>query len=128
MTGGSETVGKGRPLHSGRLRSLLYAMTLLSGIQQMSIAPVLPDYVRRFGLSGLEEGSLVAAAALATLAISVPAGALCDRLGVRRLTLFAGVAMALAAVMQGLAPSFSALLIARLLFGAGYGIIWTAGL
>ncbi len=121
-------LGAGSKPPMGRLRWLMYALVLLSASQQLSIAPVLPHYVRRFGLSGLEEGILVAAGALATLAVSVPAGALCDRLGARRLTLLAGVAMAAAALLQGFTPSFEALVAARLLFGAGYGILWTAGL
>ena len=106
----------------------MYALVLLAGSQQMSIAPVLPHYVHLFGLSGLEEGILIAASALATLAVSVPAGALCDRLGARNLTIIAGAAMAAAALLQGFTPSFEALVAARLLFGAGYGILWTAGL
>ena len=98
--GGSNTAGEQLGPHLNRLRCLLYALTFLSATQQMSIAPVLPYYVHRFGLSGIEEGVLVAATAFATLAVSVPAGALCDRLGARRLTLFAGVAMVLAALLQ----------------------------
>ncbi len=126
--GGSSTAGERSQPQLSRLRCLLYALTFLSATQQMSIAPVLPYYVHRFALSGIEQGVLVAATAFAALAVSVPAGALCDRLGARRLTLFAGLAMVLAALLQGFTPSFEALVAARLLFGAGYGILWTAGL
>ena len=60
--------------------------------------------------------------------MSVPAGTLSDRFGARRITLAAGLLMAAATLGQALAGSFPALLAARLAFGAGYGVLWTAGL
>jgi len=90
--------------------------------------PLLPAYTHRFGLSGLETGMLLAATALSTMAVSLPAGALADRLGARRLTVAAGSLMAVAMLAEAVAPSFSFLLLSRLVFGVGYGIIWTAGL
>jgi MFS family permease len=112
----------------GRLRSLIYALCLVSACFQQGIVPLLPEYAHRFGLSGVQQGMLLGATAFATMAVSVPAGALADRLGPRRLTIIAGALMTLAMVAEAIAPSFSVLLIARLVFGAGYGIIWTAGL
>jgi MFS family permease len=112
----------------GRLRALIYSLCLVSACFQQGIVPLLPEYAHRFGLSGLQEGMLLGATAFATMAVAVPAGALADRLGPRRLTLIAGGLMSLAMVAEALAPSFSVLLVARLLFGAGYGIVWTAGL
>jgi MFS family permease len=58
----------------------------------------------------------------------VPAGTLSDRFGARRITLAAGLLMAAATAAQALAGDFPALLAARLAFGAGYGMVWTAGL
>jgi MFS family permease len=112
----------------GRLRALIYSLCLVSACFQQGIVPLLPEYAHRFGLSGLQEGMLLGATAFATMAVAVPAGALADRLGPRRLTLIAGGLMSLAMVGEAVAPSFSVLLIARLVFGAGYGIVWTAGL
>jgi predicted MFS family arabinose efflux permease len=43
-------------------------------------------------------------------------------------TLWAGELMALSALLEAIAPSFGVLLLARLVFGAGYGVTWTAGL
>jgi MFS family permease len=112
----------------GRLRALIYALCLVSACFQQGIVPLLPEYAHRFGLSGVQQGMLLGATAFATMAVAVPAGALADRLGPRRLTLIAGGLMALAMVAEAVAPSFAVLLIARLVFGAGYGIVWTAGL
>lgn len=53
---------------------------------------------------------------------------LADRLGARRLTLWAGAAMTIAAFGQALAPTDALLLGARLVFGLGFGIVWTSGL
>jgi MFS family permease len=113
----------------GRLfRALIGALILVSAAAQFALVPVMPVYARRFGLSGFEQGMLLGATGLATLVVSVPAGALSDRFGPRRVTLAAGLLMAVATAAQALSSGFPALLAARLAFGAGYGMVWTAGL
>jgi MFS family permease len=107
---------------------LIYGLILVSSAAQFALVPVMPVYAHRLGLSGFQQGMLLGATGLATLAVSVPAGALADRLGARRITLAAGLLMAAATAAQACAGSFPALLGARLAFGAGYGIVWTAGL
>jgi MFS family permease len=109
-------------------RLLMYGLILASAAAQFALVPVMPVYARQFGLSGLQQGLLLGATGLATLAVSVPAGTLSDRFGARRITLAAGLLMAVATLGQALAGSFPALLAARLAFGAGYGVLWTAGL
>ena len=118
-----------RTTTGGRLfRLLIGALILVSAAAQFALVPVMPVYARRLGLSGFEQGMVLGATGLATLVVSVPAGALSDRFGARRLTLAAGLLMAAATAAQALAGSFPALLAARLAFGAGYGMVWTAGL
>ena len=128
----------------GRLfRALIGALIGMSAAAQFALVPVMPVYARRFGLSGFEQGMMLGATGLATLVVSVPAGALSDRFGPRRVTLAAGLLMAVATAAQALsgqalsgqalagqalAGGFPALLAARLAFGAGYGMVWTAGL
>lgn len=113
----------------GRLfRLLIGALILVSAAAQFALVPVMPVYARRLGLSGFEQGMILGATGLATLVVSVPAGTLADRFGARRITLAAGLLMAAATVAQALAGDFPALLAARLAFGAGYGMVWTAGL
>jgi MFS family permease len=109
-------------------RLLMYGLIMASAAAQFALVPVMPVYARQFGLSGLQQGLLLGATGLATLAVSVPAGTLADRFGARRITLAAGLLMAAATLGQALAGSFPALLAARLAFGAGYGVLWTAGL
>jgi MFS family permease len=109
-------------------RPLIYGLILVSAAAQFAIVPVMPVYAHRLGLSGVQQGMVLGATGLATLAVSVPSGALSDRFGARRITLLAGLMMAAATLAQALAGSFPALLASRLAFGAGYGILWTAGL
>lgn len=109
-------------------RLLIGALILVSAAAQFALVPVMPVYARRLGLSGFEQGMVLGATGLATLVVSVPAGTLSDRFGARRITLAAGLLMALATAAQALAGNFPALLAARLAFGAGYGMVWTAGL
>ncbi len=109
-------------------RLLIGALILVSAAAQFALVPVMPVYARQLGLSGFEQGMVLGATGLATLVVSVPAGALSDRFGARRITLAASLLMAAATAAQALAGNFPALLAARLAFGAGYGMVWTAGL
>ncbi len=109
-------------------RLLIYGLVLASSAAQFAIVPIMPTYAHRFGLSGFQQGMVLGAIGLATLAVSVPAGALSDRFGARRLTLWAGLLMAIAIFAQSLATDFPMLLGSRLVFGIGYGVVWTAGL
>jgi MFS family permease len=117
-----------RATGTGPFRLLMYGLILASAAAQFALVPIMPVYAHRLGLSGFQQGLVLGATGLASLAVSVPAGTLSDRFGARRITLAAGLLMAAAAFGQALAGSFPALLAARLTFGAGYGVVWTAGL
>jgi predicted MFS family arabinose efflux permease len=109
-------------------RFLIYGLVLASSAAQYAVVPILPVYAHRFGLTGVQQGMVLGATGLATLAVSLPAGVLSDRFGARRLTLWAGGVMSVAMFTQGLAGSFPVLLAARLVFGIGFAVVWTAGL
>ena len=108
-------------------RFLIYGLVLASSATQYAVVPILPVYAHRFGLTGVQQGMVLGATGLAALAVSVPAGALSDRFGARRLTLWAGWVMSVALFTQAVAGSFPFLLAARLGFGIGFAVIWTAG-
>jgi len=122
------TEAAGSNARAGIFRLLIYGLILASSAAQYAIVPIMPTYAHRFGLSGFQQGMVLAATGLATLAIAVPAGALSDRFGARRLTLLAGLLMTIATFAQSLASGFPMLLGSRLIFGIGYGVVWTAGL
>ena len=123
MTQASGTGAGGR-----RFRLLIYGLILASAAAQFALVPVMPGYTRQFGLSGFQQGMVLGATGLAALAVSLPTGTLSDRFGARRITLAAGLLMAAATLAQAVAGGFPALFAARLAFGAGYGMVWTAGL
>ena len=102
-------------------RLLIGGLIGVSAAAQFALVPVVPVYARRLGLSGFEQGLVLGATGL-------PAGTLSDRFGPRRITLAAGLLMAVASAAQALAGNFPALFASRLVFGAGYGMVWTAGL
>jgi predicted MFS family arabinose efflux permease len=111
-----------------RLATLVYTLVLLTTVGQVAIVPLLPQYGERFDVGAFETGWLLASVSVATLAVGIPAGALADRIGARRLTLAAGWLLVATCVGQALAPSFATLLACRFGFGIGYGCIWTTGL
>ena len=76
----------------------------------------------------MQTAGLLAATGVAALFISLPAGTMSDRFGARALTLWSGWLIVLATFGQAFAPSYALLLASRLIFGLGYGIVWTAAL
>jgi MFS family permease len=109
-------------------RAIFFGIVFVAAALQLSIGPLLPDYVHRFGLSALGAGAIVGAVGVTILGVALPAGHLADRFGARRLTIVAGSLLAIGALVQAAAPSFVLLIAARLVFGLGYGVLWTAGL
>jgi MFS family permease len=89
--------------------------------------PALPDVARRLGASATMIGLLFGSFGVTLLAVSVPMGALSDRVG-RRLPLVAGlVALAGATALFAGAGSLPWLFAARLIQGAADGVTWVVG-
>jgi predicted MFS family arabinose efflux permease len=109
-----------------RLTPLLHASFFVAAATQSAIVPLLPRLSHAYGLSPSAGALLLAAPGLATLAVSMPAGVLADRLGARRVTIAATFLLSAAALAQA-APSYMVLVAGRLAFGLAYGIVWTAG-
>lgn len=108
------------------LPALLHALFFVAAATQSAIVPLLPRINHAYGLTPSGDALILAAPGLATLAISLPAGALADRLGARRLTIAATALMAAAALAQA-APDYPLLMTGRLAFGLAFGIVWTTG-
>jgi MFS family permease len=111
-----------------RMFVLMYALVFLDEIALLGLVPLLPGYTRAYDLSTASAGALLAAAPLAIVVASIPAGRLSDRLGSRRVTLAAGVLIVLSTAGMAAAPGFAVLLVARAAFGLASGTIWSAGL
>ena len=110
-----------------RLLLLIYALIFVDEIVLLAIVPLTPIYGDELGLSKVETGVLLSASSVTTVASSIPIGLLADRVGARRLTLAAGVILALATLGHGLAGDFGLLLASRVAFGLASTTIWTAG-
>jgi len=108
------------------LTRFLHALFFVAAAAQSAIVPLLPRLSHAYGLSPSGAAFLLAAPGLATLAISMPAGALVDRLGARRVTVAATVLLSIASLAQA-APAYPLLIAGRLAFGLAFGIVWTSG-
>jgi multidrug resistance protein len=89
--------------------------------------PVLPDLSRRFGASPTMVGLLFSSFGATLLLVSIPMGAIADRVS-RRLLLVAGlVALAASNVLFALAGRMAWLFAARLVQGAADAVTWIVG-
>jgi len=105
-----------------------YALIFLTEVVWMAIVPLAPTFAERLSLTKVELGTVLAAAGLATLVVSLPIGVLADRVGTRTLTVGSSALVAVSSLGQGLAANFWTLLLSRAAFGVALGTIWTAGL
>jgi MFS family permease len=89
--------------------------------------PVLPDLSRRLGASPTTIGLLFASFGVTLLGVSMPMGAVSDRIG-RKAPLVGGlIALAAATVLFGFAQGLSWLFAARLVQGAADAVTWVVG-
>jgi MFS transporter, DHA1 family, multidrug resistance protein len=119
----STTAPRARTAGAG-LAALLYALMFVAALAQTAIVPLLPGLVDHDGLSTTAAAALIAAPGAATFAVALPAGAVADRIGARRVTLGAGALLTVGVLLQAL-PGTAWLLAGRLTFGVAYGIAWT---
>ena len=117
MTG--PAVMLGGPASNGRAWVVMGALWALDGtstIMIFLIGVALPDIRQDFDIRPVQEGFLGSAFFIALTTLSLPAAIWLSRYSPRMVTLLALIAMAIAAVLQGIAPSYWVLLAARLLF------------
>jgi multidrug resistance protein len=89
--------------------------------------PVLPDFARRLGASPAQIGVMFASFGATLLAVSVPMGAVSDRVG-RRLPLVLGLlTLAGATLLFAAADSLPMLFAARMIQGAADAVTWVVG-
>jgi multidrug resistance protein len=107
--------------------ALVTFATFIDLIAYSVCVPVLPDFARRLGASPTMIGLLFASFGLTLVAVSVPMGAVSDRVG-RRLPLVAGMlALSASTALFAVARSLPLLFVARLIQGAADGVTWVVG-
>lgn len=113
---------------SGSTFAALFAVTLLTLISIGATLPVLPQYVKGpIGSTDLAVGIVTGAYALTGLACRPLAGSFADARG-RKPVVMAGTALtAIASLLYFLPLGVAGLIFARLVLGAGEGVVYTAG-
>jgi multidrug resistance protein len=89
--------------------------------------PVLPDLATRFNASPTMVGLLFASFGVTLLILSIPMGAISDRIGRKGPMMFGLALLALSTVAFAYARSLPVLFAARLLQGAADGMTWIVG-
>ncbi|MEV0171997.1 MFS transporter [Streptomyces sp. NPDC050803] len=102
--------------------ALLFAAWLIDYVDRLVINLVLPSIGREFHLDHGQQGLVVSAFFLAYALAQIPGGMLADRLGARRVALWALVAWSVFTALTGFAWSFVVLLALRLAFGTAQGV------
>lgn len=112
-----------------RVAGLLIYLAIFAGeVLWNGYVPLVPELSQRFDLSKVQSGVLLATTSASILLVSLPAAAVCERFGPRRLTVIATAIIAVSAVWQGLGDSYLQQVGARALFGIGFGTLWITGL
>ena len=134
MTAGPNPApGGGAPGRSSRwarsdpLDVLVYVLIFVTAVSQMAIVPLLPEVAHRYSLGASSLAWVLTLPGIAMLVSSAPIGMLGDRLGNRRVTL-AGAVLLSFGVLAEAVTSLPVLVLARLVYGVGYGTLWTTGL
>src|SRR5436190_220852 len=115
-------------LNSRAVAVVIVTCATFTDIVAYSIAvPVLPDLSRRLGATPTTIGLLFGSFGVTLLAVSVPMGAVSDRVG-RRLPLVGGmIALAAASALFAIAQTLPWLFAARMVQGAADGVTWVVG-
>ncbi len=102
------------------------AIYFVSHFHRIALGVVTQDLMRAFAVTAAGVGALAAIYPYVFVALALVAGSLADTLG-PRLTLAAGaLAMGLGAIVFGLAPSFSVVVLGRLVVSVGASVILIA--
>jgi DHA1 family multidrug resistance protein-like MFS transporter len=105
-------------------------MCLLVGVNQLgfgAMVPSLPLYANSFGVSASAIGLAVAAYGFARFVAILPGGQLADRWGRRPVLAVGGLISAIGSFWCAAAHGFGEFILARVVAGAGAGIILTIG-
>src|SRR5262245_35153871 len=113
---------------SRRAAVVLVTLATFTDIVAYSICvPVLPDFAHRLGASATTIGLLFGSFGVTLLAVSVPMGAVSDRIGRKTPLVIGMIGLAGATILFARADSLTWLFVARMLQGAADGVTWVVG-
>lgn len=113
------------PVKVSRDSFLLAASLFLIIATTNILTPLLPDLRADFGVSITTAGLIVGAYGLARLIVDLPAGFIADRVGHRRMSLFALIALVIASLIGLNAGAVAVLIVSRALSGVAVAILAT---
>ena len=109
-----------------RVVPLVYLALFVSELSWQGVAPLIPSYIEAYHLSDASGGWVLSLASLGILVASLPAGYLTKHVPPRPLTIIAMATIALSDVLMVLAPGYETIVLARLVFGLGFGVMWVS--
>ena len=115
------------PLPRSLVLACITTATFTDLVAYSVAVPVLPDYATRFNASPTTIGVLFASFGLTLLVLSIPMGAVSDRIGRKGPMIFGLALLAASTLAFAYAASMTMLFVARLLQGAADGMTWIVG-
>ncbi|MGH7397729.1 MAG: MFS transporter, partial [Candidatus Rokuibacteriota bacterium] len=103
--------------------ALIMAAQIMANVGPLGIPSIAPLIREDLGLSVTQAGSFLSAYYIGPVLISLPAGWLADRWGVRGAMVLGQALIAIGLFAAAVAPTFSFLLVIMVLAGAGYGVL-----
>jgi len=107
-----------------RVVVLVYLALFVGELSWSGVTPLIPSYIAQYDLTALEGGLVLSVASLGILLASLPASVVTRRASPRTLTLVAMAVIAVAGLAMGVAPGYPAIIVARFVFGLGFGTLW----
>lgn len=120
-------MNKARPYSRSLVLACITTATFTDLVAYSVAVPVLPDYAMRFQATPTTIGFLFGSFGITLLTVSVPMGALSDRLGRKRPMIGALAMLALSTLAFAYARSMPMLFLARMLQGAADAVTWVVG-
>jgi predicted MFS family arabinose efflux permease len=103
--------------------ALIMAAQIMANVGPLGIPSIAPLIRDDLGLSVTQAGSFLSAYYIGPVLISLPAGWLADRWGVRGAMVLGQALIAIGLLAAALAPSFGFMVAIMVLAGAGYGVL-----
>ena len=102
---------------------LIYLAIFAGEVLWNGFVPLVPELSQRYDLSKLQAGVLLSTTSATILLVSLPAAAVCERVGPRRMTVVATAVIAVSSLLQGIAGNYAELIGAQ---GAVWDRLWGA--
>jgi ACS family hexuronate transporter-like MFS transporter len=103
--------------------ALIMAAQIMANVGPLGIPSIAPLIRQSLELSVTQAGSFLSAYYIGPVLISLPAGWLADRWGVRSAMVLGQALIAIGLLAAALAPGFSFMVVIMVLAGAGYGVL-----